>query len=540
MISKSTYLVLYFFLAIAVGFGLFLPLMENDSAQHATMAMEMAQSNHYWELLKGGNPYLDKPHMHFWLSALSFEIFGFEVWAYRMPAVILTIIAGFSTYQLAFLLYKNKEVAKLSSIIFLSSQAIILSVHDVRTDAVLMSFAILAMTQWTKYLEKNTLNAAILGGLFTAFAYSTKGIIAIAVIGLFLFFIVLYKNYWKRLLNWKLFVGLFAFVLGSIPMLYSYYQQFGILGIEFITYGQATGRFSGEDFGGASKNDYFFYFHTLLWAFLPWSLWFYMSIYLKFKNRTHSNWIEIATVSTSLMFIIIMNFSQFKLPHYLNIVMPLMAIFTAGFAVEYFQNFRSSIAKAFQITQYGIVILGLLLLSFLGIIAFVVDDIPNISILLICLVAMIILFIRSKSRLERTIVISVGFMCFLNIYLNTTFYPQLLTYQSGTQLGKVAAYHQIDEKEIYMIDNQYSWAMDWYIQGTTQKVELEDLQSKTEPFWIMMYDKHPTSVKSPNWEIGRSYRVDDYRITRLTKDFLNPMTRSDVLKDAWLVQFIPD
>lgn len=519
---------------------MFLPLMENDSAQHATMAMQMAQSNHYWEILKGGDPYLDKPHMHFWLSALSFELFGFEVWAYRLPAILLTIVAGFATYNLSLLLYKNKETARLSSIIFLSSQAIILSLHDVRTDAVLTAFSILAMYQWTKFLKKNSLMSAILGGLFTAFAYSTKGIIAIGVIGMFMFFIVYYHQYWKRLFQWRLLVGLLTFVIGSIPMLYAYYQQFGMTGIEFITYGQATGRFSGEDFGGASKDDYSFYFHTLLWAFLPWSLWFYMSVFLKLKNLKKSKWVEIATISTSMLFMIIMNFSQFKLPHYLNIVLPLTSIFTAAVVVEYFNNYRSQIAKVFQVTQYVLVILGLILLSFLCIVAFLIEDIPTIGLLMFSLVVFIILFLRSKFRLERTLVVSVGFICFVNIYLNTTFYPQLLTYQAGTQLGKVAAFHQIDENDIYMIDNQYSWAMDWHIQGTTQKVDLADLEDKTEPFWIMVYDKHPNAIKNPNWKIGKSYRVDHYRITRLTKNFINPLTRMDVLKDAWLVEFIPE
>ena len=527
-------------LGIVLGFGLFLPLMENDSAQHATMAMQMAKSNHYWELLKGGNAYLDKPHMHFWLSALSFEIFGFEVWAYRIPAILLSLLAGYATNKLALLLYKNPDIANLSALMFLTSQAIILSLHDVRTDAILTSFVVLAMWQWTRFLQSNSLQGAILGGALTAFAYSTKGIIAIAVIGIFLFLMVLYKNYWKQLFHWKILLGLLAFLVGSIPMLYSYYHQFGIEGIEFITYGQATGRFSGEDFGGASRNDYFFYFHTLLWAFLPWSIWFYMSVFYRFKNWNKPRWIEISTLFTTLVFIIAMNLSQFKLPHYLNIVMPLMAIFTSSVAIEYFQNYRSRIPKIFQIVQYCLVALGLLLLAFLSLIAFPLQDIPSITIMFLALVLILFLFLKSDTRIERTIIVGAGFILFTNIYLNTTLYPQLLTYQSGTKLGKIAAQKNIDAKDRYMIDGQYSWAMDWYLQGTTQKSSLEQLQSKSEPFWIMIYDKHPNTVKANNWKIGRSYREYDYKITRLNKEFINPLSRDETLKEAWLIEFLPE
>ena len=45
--------------------GLFSPLIENDSAQFAVMAMRMAQENDYLHLIKGFEPYLDKPHCIF-------------------------------------------------------------------------------------------------------------------------------------------------------------------------------------------------------------------------------------------------------------------------------------------------------------------------------------------------------------------------------------------------------------------------------------------------------------------------------------------
>ncbi|MCD8538951.1 MAG: hypothetical protein LRY55_03705 [Leadbetterella sp.] len=58
--------------------GLFIPLMENDSAQHASMAMKMVLNNDYLSLFKGNAPYLDKPHLHFWLAALSDEDRGHQ------------------------------------------------------------------------------------------------------------------------------------------------------------------------------------------------------------------------------------------------------------------------------------------------------------------------------------------------------------------------------------------------------------------------------------------------------------------------------
>ena len=62
-------------------------------------------SDNFFELLKGPNPYLDKPHMHFWLSAISFKIFGLYEWTYRIPALLFTALGAYSIYQLTKKLY---------------------------------------------------------------------------------------------------------------------------------------------------------------------------------------------------------------------------------------------------------------------------------------------------------------------------------------------------------------------------------------------------------------------------------------------------
>ena len=76
LLSRNQIFFLFVGFVLVYLVGQFVPLMENDSAQHATMAMRMANSGNFLEIYKGDNPYLDKPHLHFWLSALSMKILG--------------------------------------------------------------------------------------------------------------------------------------------------------------------------------------------------------------------------------------------------------------------------------------------------------------------------------------------------------------------------------------------------------------------------------------------------------------------------------
>ena len=120
LLSFKQILFLYFGFALVYFSGMFIPLMENDSAQHASMAMRMALNDDFFNIYKGENAYLDKPHMHFWLAALSMKIFGINHFAYRIPAFLCIFLLGaFSTKKLADLLYENKNLGYLASLIFL-------------------------------------------------------------------------------------------------------------------------------------------------------------------------------------------------------------------------------------------------------------------------------------------------------------------------------------------------------------------------------------------------------------------------------------
>jgi len=113
--------------ALANASGMFVTILEPDSALYATIAKTMVERHDFVNLFSAGQDWLDKPHLPFWLSAISFSIFGFSAWAYRLPALLLVFVAAFYTYLFARILY-DRRIALVAAIIFLSALHIIVSV----------------------------------------------------------------------------------------------------------------------------------------------------------------------------------------------------------------------------------------------------------------------------------------------------------------------------------------------------------------------------------------------------------------------------
>lgn len=144
-LSRSLYIFLFSLLGVVYITGLFVPLMDSDSAHHADIALRMYLTGDYVTLADFAGNYLDKPHLHFWLCAFSYKIFGVTGFAYKLPSFLFTVLGTYSTYRIGKSLYNN-EVGKLAALMVASAFAYILANNDVRMDAILT--ACIAFSTW--------------------------------------------------------------------------------------------------------------------------------------------------------------------------------------------------------------------------------------------------------------------------------------------------------------------------------------------------------------------------------------------------------
>ncbi|WP_292009835.1 glycosyltransferase family 39 protein [Chryseobacterium sp.] len=536
LLSSSQITILYLLFALVYISGLFIPLMENDSAQHASMAMRMTLSDNFLELYKGDSPYLDKPHLHFWLAALFMKIFGINDIAYRIPAFLCIILAAYSTKKLADLLYENENLSYLASLIFLSSQTIILSAHDVRTDAVLTGFIIFSIWQLISFIKNGKALAALLSGFGIAMAFSSKGMMAVVIIGLCIFSYLIYSKEWKQFFNKKLLLVMLAFIIGVVPILYSYYYQFGKEGIGFILFNQSYNRMTAEGFE-KTNSDYFFFFHSLLWLFLPFSILFYSGIFEKtiflFRKSFKSNITpEFLTIGGFWITILLFSWSKFKLPHYMNGIIPILSIFTAYYLFNLLDNEKRKTIRLLYVVQVVFVFLsltGIILLTFFF------TKVPNLPMFICTLIltGVLLFFVfRKDSLFHKYVVVSFMFAICVNMYLNSQFYPILTQYQGSLKLARFVNNHHINLQKIRVPKGYGTWAFDFYAHNNFQRVDLDKVKSGD---YLILNEEDMKNIKKKFILIKKE---DNYRITKLSLKFLNPDTRSKQLGEYYMVQIL--
>jgi len=551
MISNVRYWFLVGLLVLVYIAGLFVTLFENDSAQFAVMAMRMVQENDFLNLFKGPEEYLDKPHLHYWLAALSFKIFGIHDWAYRIPGVLATFLGGYSCFGLGKLLY-NRDVGKIAALIFLSCQTIVLGGIDVRTDAVLTGFTIFSIWHLVAYIEKNSVWHIILGALGAGLAFSTKGQIALLVIGICIFCHILYGRKWKRFWNWRVLVALLVFALTITPMLYAYYHQFDLhpeklirgrgnrSGIFFIFWEQSFERMSGEGVG-KNSSDYFFFFHTFLWVFLPWTVLALLAYYVKAKEFFKIKFVqkkgqEFLTLGGIALIFFIISFAQFKLPHYMNIMMPLYALLTASFIQGMAGTGRDKRTKVLLGVQYTILSIVFIFSLLVCFYVFKFQSLWGYFSLIVGLLIIVYFCLNRELYYIRLITLSVYASVLLNGVMNLHFYRSLLKYQGGSAMAQKVKLKNIAPNTIYKFTERHTWALDFYNRRPVKILPLSDLLSKSD-IWIYADEQELERLRRSGADWDQQITVDQFRITRLQLKFLEPSTRCKKLNKMHLVHF---
>jgi 4-amino-4-deoxy-L-arabinose transferase-like glycosyltransferase len=437
----------YLFIALAVAVncsGLCIPILGPDGAVYASIAKTMVQRRNYLELFVQGHDWLDKPHFPFWLTALSFRLFGFHTWAYKLPAILCLMMGAWYTYLFAKQFY-TRQVALWSVLILLTAEHIILSNNDVRAEPYLTGLIMAAVYAFSRAHHTKKCWPLLLGSGFAACATMTKGPMALIPIGGAVAGELVLKKQWKDLWHIRWLCAAFLILLGITPELYCLYHQFdahpdkvvfgrtGVSGLRFFFWDSQFGRFmnTGPMKGHGTPT---FFLHTTLWAFLPWSVLLYVAIYTRIKTyrRRAQDEGEWYTISGALLMFLVFSASRFQLPHYLNILFPFWAILTAQYLSQVASPAGLRFLTVMQCSMISLLFLLVLLIHLLC----RPDHIPWWTWMLVSGLVVLLLFcgrlfrVEAKHRLISQMALAA---MAVNCYLNLGMAPYLLKYQAGSE-----------------------------------------------------------------------------------------------------------
>lgn len=537
--------------------GHFIDVMEVDAAQYAAIGWETLARGNFLMFYQNGIDYLDKPPLLFWVSALGYKIWGVNNFGYRFFPVLFSLLGVYSTYRLTKLYYKE-QVAYTAALVLASCQAVFLMNHDVRTDNMLTSFIALSLWQLAAY--NATKKWSYLAGTFLAvgFAMLAKGPLGAMIPAFTWGAFWVFNREWKHIFDAKYLVGLGITALVLLPMCIGLYMQFdmhpekvvnnetGVSGLRFYFWTQSFGRITGEN-SWKNNVDPFFLVHTTLWSFLPWTI-FLIIAYIKetltgwhfaLKNKKFPSdyflWWGLTLSFTAL------SQSKYQLNHYIYPVYPLAAILTA----KWMWQMAEWPIRQVKTIHLWMLVQWFLLLTLNLVLAFWVFPGLNILVgfftaLLFTLALMCYWYL--PTTIEKWVGVSLGSILATNILLNGYIYPTLLQYQSESVIAKKFGIepHAYKKEELYLLgEGLLRNSMDFYAQINLPRVSELNALPVNQAVWIACDAATFEQIKeSTRLKILAKEVYNDYHISQLSSQFLNPKTRAEVVKKTYLVRLI--
>ncbi len=538
MFKNKTLRILFFIVLVAMAGSYFAGLtidVTRDAGKYATVSKEIFQHGNYINITINGEAYDQKPPLLFWLGAAGFSVGGVSNFWFKFPVLLLIFLGFYWGFRLGESLY-NKRVGYLTAVMLAFSFIYFMYSSDIHTDTPLQAFVTLALWQLAEFVQKRKTKNMIFGFVGIGLAMLSKGPIGAAIPAFAVVGHILLKRDFKFLFDYRWYLGIvIAFVVAS-PAMIGLMNQFGWQGIWFFFWENNIGRITGSYVH--LGNDPFYYFHNLLYLFIPWSLLFFTTAFLEFKtlvkNRFRSN--EYFTLTGIWIFFIILNSANFQLPNYIFSIVPLIAVLTAKW-VDISLGENPRLYKPFFTIQNVVVVLLWILIFILAIYVF---PFPKWYFWVLVLAAMAaswqVLF-KTENRLAKVILPTILAFTTFSILMNTHAFPYMFSFQAPPKAARY--FNKVAAKDDVLYDYLYG-QYELYFYSEPQATKIDSVSEVIEVAnrkgsWIFTNPDGLAKIDSLNIKTDT---IIEYRHLYLNRGglFLNPKTRDKTLKPLYLLK----
>jgi len=263
--------------------------IDTSEGRYAEIGRKMHVSGDYLHPTYLGIEHYHKPPMTYWISAISYKIFGVNAFAARFFLQIAFLVQLILLYKLAKLWWPDDDRALISTMIFASFLIVVVSARNLTTDAYLSTFLLASTWSIISYCETAKPKFIYLFSLFMSLAFLTKITAVFVFMGPVILF-ALYHYRGKIHFNWHFLTAFIVWLSLSI-------SWFVLLQIEgkdvfrYMMYDQSVVRYASDTFK-RSMPAYFYLAATSLLSF-PW---FFLGLSgsvksIRTKNPTWITWL---------------------------------------------------------------------------------------------------------------------------------------------------------------------------------------------------------------------------------------------------------
>ena len=310
------------------------------------------------------------------------------------------------------------------------------------------------------------------------------------------------------------------------PMCHGLYTQYGSNGLRFYFWEQSFGRITGEN-KWRNDADGFFFLHTFLWAFLPFTLlllralWNGISNIKQFEPKDWMLW-------TGFMLpFAILSLSHYKLPHYINVLIPFAALLVARDLDKHAHP-----SKPLLYFQYFL-LLALLGISF-WINTFLLPGLnTNLAIgfgfttLILGFYFFVGLDEKEKWLLPSTLALSISFGM-----MNLNFFYTLSDYDAGKQIGLALK----DVQSPIFSSNVTPYNAEFYANNDVISKTPTEIIAQKGNFRVIANPESLKLLEQLGLKPVKIQKFSHFGTSMLNWKFLNPQTRLQSLETRYLVE----
>ncbi|AKU10493.1 hypothetical protein AzCIB_0588 [Azoarcus sp. CIB] len=227
----------------------------------------------------------------------------------------------------------------------------------------------------------------------------------------------------------------------------------------------------------------------------------------------------------------IISTSGFKLPHYLNILLPLFSVLLASWLVP---RMRAPAPRGAKVAQWLVwALMGVLALAF-NAWAFPLDGVA-VAAGVVALALAGIMLARPAHGMARLVFASVVVAAVFNFLQNFNFYPQLLRYQAGNNLALALQARGIDVGGVRHFGARAN-SFDFYTGQLTPPVTLNELKAAQGPVLVYAADAGRKTIEGAGLRVEELAASPEFRVTRLNIRFLDPHRREETLSRHYVLR----